>query len=75
LGSDEPGSFEELSFANIVKYNEKKLRRIQRGTSASNIFNKSERNRLLRYGILIRRGMGKHVKWMVSERARDLLEE
>jgi len=73
LGSDKPGSFEELSFANIVNYNEIKLRRIQGGASASNIFNLSERSRLLRYGVLIRKGRGKYVKWMVSERARDLL--
>ena len=59
---------------NQVNYHEKGLRRVLKGTSASKIFNLSERNRLLRYGVLIRKGRGKHVQWMVSERARDILE-
>jgi hypothetical protein len=73
-----PGSssdFEDQSYTNLVKYHEKKLRRIIKGTSASKIFNISERQRLKRYGVLIRKGWGKHIQYMVSERARDILEE
>ena len=67
-----PGSssdFEDQSYTNLVKYHKKELRRIHKGTSASKIFNLSERNRLLRYGVLIRKGRGKHIQYMVSERA------
>ena len=73
-----PGSssdFENQSYTNLVNYHEKELRRIITGTSASKIFNLSERNRLLRYGVLIRKGWGKHIQYMISEQARDILEE
>ncbi len=72
-----PGSssdFENQSYTNLVNYHEKELRRIITGTSASKIFNLSERNRLLRYGVLIRKGWGKRIQYMISERARDILE-
>jgi hypothetical protein len=74
LNPGKPSSFEDQSFTNQVNYHEKELRRILKGTSASKIFVLSERHRLLRYGVLIRKGRGKHVRWMVSERARDILE-
>jgi hypothetical protein len=74
LNLGKPSSFEDQSFTNQVKFHEKELRRILEGTSASKIFILSERHRLLRYGVLIRKGGGKHVKWMVSERAQDILE-
>ena len=74
LNPGKPSNFEDQSFTNQVKYHEKELRRILKGTSASKIFVLSERHRLLRYGVLIRKGRGKHVRWMVSERARDILE-
>jgi hypothetical protein len=66
--------FEDQSFTNQVKYHEKELSRIIKGASASKIFNLSERHRLLRYGVLIRKGWGKNVQYMISERARDILE-
>jgi len=67
-------NFEDQSFTNQVTYHEKELRRILNGTSASKIFVLSERQRLLRYGVLVRKGRGKYVQWMVSERARGILE-
>jgi hypothetical protein len=74
LNTEKPDNFEEQSFTNQVNYHEKELRRILKGTSASKVLNLSERHRLLRYGVLIRKGRGKYVQWMVSERARDILE-
>ena len=74
LNSGKSSNFEDQSFTNQVKYHEKELRRVLKGTSASKIFGLSERHRLLRYGVLIRKGRGKYVRWMVSERARDILE-
>ena len=74
LNPGKSSSFEDQSFTNQVKYHEKELRSILKGTSASKIFVLSERHRLLRYGVLIRKGRGKHVRWMVSERARGILE-
>ena len=74
LNPGKPINFEDQNFTNQVKYHEKELRRIQKGTSASKIFVLSERHRLLQYGVLIRKGRGKYVRWMVSERARDILE-
>jgi hypothetical protein len=53
-------NLEEQSFAKQVNYHEKELRRIIFGTSAAKIFNLSERDRLLRYGVLIRKGRGKY---------------
>jgi hypothetical protein len=75
LNPEKPSNFEDQSFNNQVNYYEKELRRILKGASASKIFNLSERNRLLGYGVLIRKGRGKHCRWMISERAQDTLEE
>jgi len=75
LNPEKPSNFEDQSFANQVKYHEKELRRIIKGTSASKIFNLSERNRLLGYGVLLRKGRGKYCRWMISERAQGILEE
>jgi len=74
LKPENTSSFEDQSYMNQVNYHEKGLRRVLKGRSASKIFNLSERNRLQRYGVLIRKGRGKHVQWMVSERARGILE-
>ena len=74
LNPGKSSDFEDQSFTNQVNYHEKELRRILKGTSASKVFVLSERHRLLRYGVLLRKGRGKHVRWMVSERARDILE-
>ncbi len=74
LNPEKSSNFEDQSFANQVNYHEKELRRIMKGTSASKIFNLSERHRLLRYGVLTRKGRGKYVRWMVSERAQGILE-
>jgi len=74
LNPGKPNDFEDQSFTNQVKYHEKELRRILKGTSATKIFNLSERNRLIRYGVLIRKAQGKYIRWMISERARDILE-
>jgi hypothetical protein len=74
LNPGNSNDFEDQSFTNQVKYHEKELRRVLKGTSASKIFVISERHRLLRYGVLIRKGRGKYVQWMVSERARGILE-
>ena len=74
LNPGNSSSFEDQSFANQVNYHEKELRRVLKGRSASKIFNLSERHRLLRYGVLLRKGRGKYVRWMVSERAQDILE-
>ncbi len=74
LNPEKSSNFEDQSFTNQVKYHEKELRRILKGTSASKILVLSERHRLLRYGVLLRKGRGKYVRWMVSERAQDILE-
>jgi hypothetical protein len=74
LNAEKSSNFEEQSFTNQVNYHEKELKRILKGASASKVFNLSERHRLLRYGVLLRKGRGKYVRWMVSERARDILE-
>jgi len=74
LNPGKSSNFEDRSFTNQVTYHEKELRRIQKSTSASKIFVLSERHRLLQYGVIIRKGQGKYVRWMVSERARDILE-
>ena len=75
LNPGNSSSFEDQSFANQVNYHEKELRRVLKGRSASKIFNLSERNRLLGYGVLIRKGRGRHVQYMISERAQGILEE
>jgi hypothetical protein len=73
LKPENTSSFEEQSYTNQVNYHEKELRKVLKGRSASKIFNLSERNRLQRYGVLIRKGRGTHVQWMISERARGIL--
>lgn len=74
MNAEKSSNFEEQSFTNQVNYHETELKRILKGVSASKVFNLSERHRLLRYGVLLRKGRGKYVRWMVSERARDILE-
>ena len=73
LKSENRDSYNEQNFDNLVNYYEKELRRILRGVSVSKILSKSERGTLLRYGVLIRKGRGLHVQWMVSKQALDIL--
>jgi hypothetical protein len=75
LNQEERSSFEVQNFTNQVEYYEKELRRILKGKSASEILDTSERNRLIQYGVLIRKGRGAYVRWFVSKRARAILEE
>ena len=71
--SENRDSYNERNFENLVNYYEKELRRILRGVSVSKILSKSERGKLLRSGVLIRKGRGTHVQWMVSKRALDII--
>ena len=67
--------YDERNFENLVNFYGKELKRILQGVSVSKILSNSERGTLLRSGILIRRGRGTHVQWMVSKQALDLLSE
>jgi len=67
--------YSERNFENLVNHYGKELRRILRGVSVSKILSNSERARLLRSGVLIRKGRGAHVQWTVSEQALDLLSK
>ena len=73
LGSENRDNYNERNFENLVIHYEKELRRILRGVSVSRILSKSERGKLLRSGVLIRKGRGTHVQWMVSKQALDIL--
>ena len=73
LKSENRDGYNERNFENLVIHYEKELRRILRGVSVSKILSKSERGTLLRTGVLIRKGRGTHVQWMVSKQALDLL--
>ena len=73
LKSKNRDSYNERNFENLVNYYGKELKRILQGVSVSKILSKSERGTLLRSGVLIRRGRGPHVQWMVSKQALDLL--
>ena len=75
LKSEDRDSYSERNFENLVNHYGKELRRILRGVSASKILSNSERARLLRSGILIRKGRGTYVQWMVSKQALDLLSK
>ena len=68
-------SYSEINFENLVNHYGKELRRILRGVSVSKILSNSERARLLRSGVLVRKGRGTHVQWTVSKQALDLLSE
>jgi hypothetical protein len=71
--SENRDSYNERNFENLVIHYEKELRSILRGVSVSKILSKSERGKLLRSGILIRKGRGTHVQWMVSKQALDII--
>jgi hypothetical protein len=73
LKSENRDSYNERNFENLVNYYEKELKRILQGVSVSKILSNSERGTLLRSGVLIRRGRGTHVQWIVSKKALDLL--
>lgn len=75
LKSEDRDSYSERNFENLVNHYGKELRRILRGVSVSKILSNSERARLLRSGILIRKGRGTYVQWMVSKQALDLLSK
>ena len=67
--------YNERNFENLVNYYEQELKRILQGVSVSKILSNSERGTLLRSGVLIRKGRGTHVQWIVSKQALDLLSE
>ena len=75
LKSENLYGYDERNFENLVNFYGKELKRILQGVSVSKILSNSERGTLLRSGILIRRGRGTHVQWMVSKQALDLLSE
>ena len=75
LKSENRDSYNERNFENLVKYYGKELNRILQGVSVSKILSNSERGTLLRSGVLVRRGRGTHVQWMVSKQALDLLSK
>ena len=74
LKSEKP-DYNERNFENLVNYYEKEIKRILQDVSVSNILNNSERGRLLRSGILIRKGRGTYVQWIVSKQALNLLSK
>lgn len=67
--------YNERNFENLVNYYEQELKRILQGVSISKILSNSERGTLLRSGVLIRKGRGTHVQWMVSKQALDILSK
>ena len=69
LMSDE-GSFEEQNLINIVLFHKSKLKKIQKGASAGNLFTIGERRKLREYGILIYRSN----IWELTEKARKVIE-
>ena len=73
MESENDVSYNEQNFENLVNYYEKELRRILQGVSVSKILSLSERRTLLRSGVLIRKGRGTSVQWMVSSKALDIL--
>ena len=73
LKSENRDSYNERNFENLVIHYEKELRRILRGVSVSKILSKSERGKLLSSGVIIRKGRGTHVQWVVSKQAIDIL--
>ena len=73
LESENRDSYNEQNFENLINYYEKELKRILQGASVSKILSNSERGKLLRSGILIRKGRGTHVQWMVSKQALDII--
>ena len=75
LKSENRDSYDERNFENLVNYYGKELKRILQGVSVSQILSNSERGTLLRSGVLIRRGRGTHVQWIVSKQALDLLSK
>ena len=73
--SENRESYKKRNFENLVNYYGKEIRRILEGESVSQILSNSERGTLLRSGVLIKRGSGIHVQWMVSKQAIDLLSK
>ena len=73
LKSENRDSYNERNFENLVNHYETELRRILRGVTVSKLLSNSERRTLLRSGVLIRKGRGTHVQWMVSKQALDIL--
>jgi hypothetical protein len=75
LKSENRDNYKERNFENLVYYYGKELKRILQGVSVSKILSNSERGTLLRSGVLIRKGRGTYVQWMVSKQALDLLSK
>jgi len=75
LKSENRDSYNERNFENLINYYGKELKRIPQGVSVSKILSNSERGTLLRSGVLIRRGRGTHVQYMIFKQALDLLSK
>jgi len=66
--SDET-SLEERNLINMILFHKEKLRRIQKGASAIQLFSAEERRKLRRQDILTYRNM----TWSISEKAREII--
>lgn len=75
LNSNYSDSFSERNFENLVIYYGNELKDILKGVSVSKILSNSERGTLLRSGVLIKRGSGTRIQWMVSKQALDFLKK
>ena len=75
MDSENHDSYNERNFENLVIYYGKEIKCILQGVSVSKILSNSERGTLLRSGVLIRKGRGTHVQWIVSKQALDLLSK
>ena len=73
MDSENHDSYNERNFENLVNYYGKEIKSILQGVSVSKILSNSERGTLVRSGVLIRKGRGTHVQWIVSKQALDLL--
>jgi len=73
MSIEDSDNFSLRNFENLVIYYGKELEQINQGVSVSKILSNSERGTLLRTGVLIRKGRGTYVQWMVSKQALDLL--
>ena len=67
--SDEE-SFEEQNLINLTLFHKSKLKKIQKGFSASKLFTLDERRKLREYGILAYRKR----KWEITEKGKKAIE-
>ena len=68
--SDET-TLEERNLINMILFHKTKLKRIQNGASADQLFSTKERRKLRRHGILTYRNM----TWSISEKAGEIIEK